>query len=67
MKFVKEYLCDHTPTDDEIKESIEIVDNNDCVVKLKWFVRYNGWYRLYIKKGMTFEDCKNKLPKVYGL
>ena len=69
MKLVKEYICDHEygPSDEEIKESMEIVNAEDCIVKLKWFVPYNGWHRLYIKKGMTFEECKGKLPKVYGL
>lgn len=69
MKLVKEYLCDnHTPSDEEINECIAIVENEEnCVVKLKWFFPYNGWHRLYVKKGMTFEECKNKLPKVYGV
>ena len=68
MKYVKEYLCDNeTLLDEEIKECLEIVNKEDCVVKLTWFVRYNGWHNLLIKNGMTFEECKNKLPKVYGV
>ena len=68
MKYVKEYLCDKaTPSDEEIKECLDIVNKEDCVIKLTWFVRYNGWHNLVIKNGMTFEECKDKLPKIYGV
>ena len=68
MKYIKEYLCDKgTPSDEEIKECLDIVNKEDCVVKLTWFVRYNGWHNLLIKNGMTFEECKDKLPKIYGV
>ena len=68
MKYVKEYLCDkETPSDEEIKECLDIVNKEDCIVKLTWFVRYNGWHKLLIKNGMTFEECKDKLPKFYGV
>ena len=68
MKYIKEYLCDkETPSDEEIQECLEIVNKEDCVVKLTWFVRYNGWHNLLIKNGMTFEECKDKVPKFYGV
>ena len=68
MKYIKEYLCDkETPSDEEIQECLEIVNKEDCIVKLTWFVRYNGWHNLLIKNGMTFEECKDKLPKFYGV
>ena len=68
MKYIKEYLCDKTtPSDEEIQECLEIVNKEDCVVKLTWFVRYNGWHNLLIKNGMTFEECKDKIPKFYGV
>lgn len=68
MKYIKEYLCDNeTPSDGEIRECLEIVKKEDCVVKLTWFVRYNGWHNLLIKNGMTFEECKDKIPKFYGV
>ena len=68
MKYVKEYLCDkETPSDEEIRECLEIVNKEDCVVKLTWFVRYNGWHNLLIKNRMTFEECKDKIPKFYGV
>ena len=68
MKYIKEYLCDkETPSDEEIQECLEIVNKEDCIVKLTWFVRYNGWHNLLIKNGMTFEECKDKIPKFYGV
>ena len=68
MKYIKEYLCDNeTPSDGETRECLEIVKKEDCIVKLTWFVRYNGWHNLLIKNGMTFEECKDKLPKIYGV
>ena len=68
MKLVKEYLCDNKkPSDEEIKECIEIANKEDCAVKLKWFYPYNGWHERYIKKDMTFEEVKDSLPKIYGL
>lgn len=67
MKLIKEYLCDGTPSDEEIIKAIKIVEKDNCVVRLKWFIPYSGWYTLLVKDGMTFEECKNKLPRVYGL
>ena len=68
MKYIKEYLCDkETPSDEEIQECLEIANKEDCIVKLTWFVRYNGWHNLLIKNGMTFEECKSKVPKIYGV
>lgn len=68
MKYIKEYLCDKKiPSDEEIRECLEIVNKEDCIIKLTWFVRYNGWHKLFVKNGMTFEECKDKLPKVYGV
>ena len=68
MKYIKEYLCDkRIPSDEEIRECLEIVQNENCVIKLTWFVRYNGWHNLLIKNDMTFEECKDKIPKFYGV
>ena len=41
MKLVKEYLCDdRTPTDEELQEALQIANNEDCLVKLRWFFPY---------------------------
>ena len=66
MKYIKEYVWDkRIPSDEEIRECLEIVSKDDCIIKLTWFVRYNGWHNLLIKDGMTFEECKSKVPKFY--
>lgn len=66
MKQIKSYLCDNcTPTDEEIMQCIEIANVEDCIVELKWYSPYSGWYELCISKDMTFEECKNILPEVY--
>ena len=68
MKLIKEYLCDgSTPCDEELLEGLDIVSKEDCIVRLKWFFPYSGWYDLTLKRGMTFEECKSKLPNFYGV
>lgn len=65
MRLVKEYICDnyYKPSDDEIKECMQIVKNENCVIKLVWF--FNGWHHILITSDMTLEDCKKKLPRRY--
>ena len=66
MKLIKEYLCDdRMPTDDEIWEALQIANKEDCLVKLRWFFPYSGRYELHITKDMSFEECKDTLPKCY--
>lgn len=68
MKLIKEYLCnDIVPSDEEIMECLEIVNNENCIVKLIWFLPYNSWHEFFVEKGMTFEECKDKLTKVYEI
>ena len=68
MKYIKEYLCDdRVPSSKEIRECLEIVQNENCVIKLTWFVPYNGWHKLHITSDITFEECKDKLPKMYAV
>lgn len=67
MRPIKDYWCDNTPTDDEIKAAINIASKDDCVVILRWFVEYNGDYRRVITKDNTFEEVKASLPRVYGM
>lgn len=69
MTLVKEYISDNLtgfgPSDEEIRECLDIVQKENCIIKLNWYVNY--WYTLIVKNGMTFDDCKNALPKVYPM
>ena len=68
MKYVKEYLCDKKiPSDEEIRECLDIVNKEDCIIKLTWFYPYHGWHKMFIEKGMTFEKCKGKLQRGCGV
>jgi len=61
-KFVNE------PTDEEIQQLIEIAKQNpDCIVRIHWYVRYNGWFDRAISTNDTIETFKERMPKVYGL
>ncbi len=66
MKLIKNYKCDSsTPSDEEIKEGLDIASTEHCIVRLNWFFPYSGHYHMDITEGMTFEECKEKLPKRY--
>ena len=56
------------PTDEEIQQLIEIAKQNpDCIVRIHWYVRYNGWFDRAISANDTIETFKERMPKVYGL
>ena len=54
-------------SDEEMRECLEIVSKEDCIIKLTWFYPYNGWHKLFIEEGMTFEKCKGKLQRGCGV
>ena len=67
---VKEYRCvprGYTPTNDDIIEAIKIAKDTNCIVKISWFVNYNGEYARFIYPESTFEEIKETLPKIYGM
>lgn len=66
MRLIKEYYSDSTtPTDSELHNCLEIAKTEHCIVILYWYFPYSGSYSLEITEDMTFEDCKNNLPKCY--
>jgi hypothetical protein len=65
MKLIKNYECEREPTKEEISLGKRIADKEDCIVNLKWFVRYSGWYNIRIEKGTTFDECMEQVPKCY--
>lgn len=45
------------PSDDEIRESIEIARREECIVRIDYFVPYSGQYHLDIDPESTFDGC----------
>lgn len=56
------------PTNEEIQKLIEIAkENPDCIVRVYWYVKYNGWFDRAFSADDTVETFKARLPKMYGL
>ena len=56
------------PTDEEIQKLIEIAkENPDCIVRVHWYVKYNGWFDRAFSTNDTVETFKARMPKGYGL
>ena len=66
IKEVKTYICDW-PTDDAVNEALEIVKGQPFAIRLEWIHKWSGKYNVLIEDGDTFDDVKNRLPKIYGL
>jgi hypothetical protein len=65
---VKEYLTELTPTKKEIEQSIFICKNEHCVVHLRWFIQYSGWYDRYIREDDDPEKIYEILHNtIYGI
>lgn len=60
------YFWSKDPNEGEIREALNIVENENCVVIIKWRI-FGGEYSMTVTKGMTFEECKRLIPTVYGL
>lgn len=65
MRLIKEYWCDGQPTDKELQEGIRIASVEHCIVVLRWFFPYSGYYKVEIKEGMSFEECFAQIPQSY--
>jgi len=46
-----------TPSDDEIREGIDIARKEKCIVRIDYFVPYSGQYHLDIDPESTFDAC----------
>ena len=66
--YIKGFLCDGlSPTDEEIEECIKVVENENCAIVLYWIAINSQMYNIFIRKGITFEECKEQIPKYYGM
>lgn len=58
MMRVKEFVTSFVmPTDDEIREGVRVAKEEDCIVRISYFVPYSGSYTLDITPNSTFEEC----------
>lgn len=65
MRLMKEYKTAFvTPSDEEIKEGIEMAKAENCVVRICYFVPYSGCYHLDIEPDSTFEQCYNLIHRL---
>ena len=68
MKQIKEFLCDeNSPTVDEIEHCLKAAKNEDCVINLCWIGPNAYMYYIFIRDGMTFEECIEQIPKFYPM
>lgn len=49
------------PTDDEIREGIEIARAEQCIVRIVYFAPYYGYHYLDIDPHSTFYECKRAI------
>ena len=56
-----------SPNDEDILECIKIAKDEGVIIELKWYIKWSGWYSLYISEDNTLEECKDKIPRCYGL
>ena len=58
---------DTVPNDEDLLKCIEIAKKNDCMVQLKWCLKWSGNYYITATKDSTLESLKERMPKTYGL
>ena len=66
---VKTYATEfnESPSDNDIKECIELAKQYNCVINLVWTLKWSGHFSRYIHPNSTFEDIKNTMPRCYGM
>ena len=67
MKEIKTFMADDRPLIGEVDRCAQIASTENCIVELKWFVKWNGWHNVFVKPGDNPQDIYDRLPKVYGI
>lgn len=49
------------PSDDEIRSGIEIAREENCIVRITYFVPYSGYFHLDIDPESTFDECYTRV------
>ena len=65
MLLMKEYLCNGTPTDEDIKDAMFISKTDSCAVKLYWSKLLPCDRFICVIHTMSFEMCKKQILEVY--
>ena len=62
MRLLKEYKTSFVvPSDDEIREGIEVSRKDCCIVRIHYFLPYSGYYHLDIEPESSFEECYHRV------
>lgn len=66
---VKEYSCEFNtaPKDDDLISAMNIAQENHCIVKITWTMKWSGHYSVLVRENDSFNDIKAQLPKIYGM
>lgn len=71
MKKIETYMLDEvndTPKIKDIEECIKIAKEHDCVIELRWFMKWSGKFVRYIHATDDAQDVyDNRIPHVYGM
>ena len=58
------FWCDKEPTNEEIESALARVSVVVSIIQLKWLM-FGTMYHITVRTGMSIEDCKAQIPKVY--
>lgn len=56
---------DKIPNEEDLLNCIEIAKKDNCIVQLKWTMKWSGHYFIQIEKESDLTDLKNKINQSY--
>ena len=67
IREIRTFHCDGHPSDEDIRQALEIVGDSYLIVRLTWFIKYSGEYEVLVVKDDTPATVRDRLPKIYGI
>jgi hypothetical protein len=69
LRPIKTFYIDRgIPTYDDWKQAVEIAQESECVVEVRWLPNiYAGWYHEYVFENSDPAELDAKTPRVYGV
>ena len=69
---IKKYFCDRIPQEEDIRDVLEKVIENDSVIDLYWYGPAHGFYGddehvVRVHPTDTVEEIMDRLPKIYAV